>query len=261
MQSWGAGGHRTVGYDGLSALRLAVAIERDPLGGAAYERTAYRSIPQPRGAATGAGVMQRSADAALPRTAEAPRPRVAAAPKIPSPSPPAEPTSEQARVMAAVRAAQAGDGEAFGELYDTYVDLVHRYIAYRVNNHALAEDLTSETFLRALRRISTFTWQGRDFGAWLVTIARNLVADHYKSSRYKLEHSTSDLVGAGADSAEDGPESEVLAGITNAALLSAVRKLGQEQQDCIVLRFLQGLLLNLSFLFRRRYGVVQADDG
>ena len=71
--------------------------------------------------------------------------------------------------------------------------------------------------------------------------ARNLVADHYKSSRYKLEQSTSDMVGAGADSAEDGPEGEVLAGITNAALLSAVRKLGQEQQDCIVLRFLQGL--------------------
>jgi RNA polymerase sigma-70 factor (ECF subfamily) len=143
--------------------------------------------------------------------------------------------------MALVTAAQGGDGEAFGELYDRYVDVVHRYIAFRVNNHALAEDLTSETFLRALRRISSFTWQGRDFGAWLVTIARNLITDHYKSSRYKLEHTTSDLIEAGHDRGQDGPEGEVLAGITNAALLDAVKQLGPEQQECIVLRFLQGM--------------------
>jgi RNA polymerase sigma-70 factor (ECF subfamily) len=143
--------------------------------------------------------------------------------------------------MALVRAAQAGDGEAFGELYDRYVDVVHRYIGYRVNNHALAEDLTSETFLRALRRIESFTWQGRDFGAWLVTIARNLITDHFKSSRYKLEHSTADLIEAGADRGHDGPEGEVLAGITNSALLNAVKQLNPDQQECIVLRFLQGM--------------------
>src|SRR6185312_1266836 len=59
-----------------------------------------------------------------------------------------------------------GDPEAFGALYDRYVDLVYRYVYYRVGTRALAEDLTSETFLRALRRITSFTWQGRDIGAW-----------------------------------------------------------------------------------------------
>jgi RNA polymerase sigma-70 factor (ECF subfamily) len=143
--------------------------------------------------------------------------------------------------MALVTAAQAGDGEAFGRLFDTYVDTVHRYIRYRVSDHSLAEDLTSETFLRALRRISSYTWQGKDFGAWLVTIARNLIADHYKSSRYKLELSTSDLVEAGADRHQAGPEDQVLAGITNEVLLEAVTRLNPEQQECIVLRFLQGM--------------------
>ncbi len=81
-------------------------------------------------------------------------------------------------MMELVERAQAGEAEAFGRLYDQYSDTVYRYIYYRVGGKATAEDLTSETFLRALRRISTFTWQGRDFGAWLVTIARNLVADH-----------------------------------------------------------------------------------
>ncbi|MBV9099319.1 MAG: sigma-70 family RNA polymerase sigma factor [Frankiaceae bacterium] len=143
--------------------------------------------------------------------------------------------------MEIVSRAQAGDHEAFGELYDRYVDVVYRYIYYRVSNATLAEDLTSETFLRALRRITSYTWQGRDFGAWLVTIARNLIADHFKSGRYRMEVATSDLVEAGADRGEDGPENEVLASITNEALLEAVKKLNPEQQECVSLRFLQGM--------------------
>lgn len=145
-------------------------------------------------------------------------------------------------VFALVARAQAGDAEAFGELYDRYVTLIYRYIYYRVGSQTLAEDLTSETFLRALRRISTFTWQGRDVGAWLVTIARNLVTDHFKSSRYRLEVSTADLLAAAGDApGESSPETEVLSSLTNAVLLEAVKKLGPEQQECVVLRFLQGL--------------------
>jgi RNA polymerase sigma-70 factor (ECF subfamily) len=137
-----------------------------------------------------------------------------------------------------VARAQAGEPEAFGGLYDRYVDVVYRYIYYRVSNQALTEDMVSETFLRALRRITSFTWQGRDFGAWLVTIARNLIADHYKSSRYKLEVTTGEMLDA--DRATDGPENAVLDSMTNVTLLEAVKMLGPEQQECVVLRFLQG---------------------
>jgi RNA polymerase sigma-70 factor (ECF subfamily) len=155
--------------------------------------------------------------------------------------PAGEPQGDHATVMAIVGRAQAGDPDAFGELYDRYVDLVFRYVYYRVGGKPLAEDLTSETFLRALRRIGSFTWQGRDFGAWLVTIARNLVADHYKSSRYKLEVTTADLLDAGADGVTEGPEGQVLDSLTNAQLIEAIRGLSAEQQECVVLRFLQGL--------------------
>jgi RNA polymerase sigma-70 factor (ECF subfamily) len=228
--------------DGLAALRLAIAISRDPMAGLGFERIAHRSMARPRSATavTGAPPSQPGAPA-IESTSDTTTAEPRTAPRIPLPSPPVEPAGEQATVMALVAAAQAGDGEAFGQLYDRYVDVVHRYIAYRVANHALAEDLTSETFLKALRRISTYTWQGRDFGAWLVTIARNLIADHFKSSRYKLELSTADLVESGADRTSESPENEVLAGITNAALLEAVKQLGAEQQECIVLRFLQGM--------------------
>jgi RNA polymerase sigma-70 factor, ECF subfamily len=175
------------------------------------------------------------------RTAGPRHARTATGPRVPRPARSSEPSESQAEVMALVTAAQGGDGEAFGRLFDTYVDTVHRYIRYRVSDHSLAEDLTSETFLRALRRISSYTWQGKDFGAWLVTIARNLIADHFKSSRYRLELSTSDLVEAGADRSQAGPEDQVLAGITNEVLLEAVTRLNPEQQECIVLRFLQGM--------------------
>lgn len=153
------------------------------------------------------------------------------------------PEGDTAVSLGLVQRAQQGDAEAFGELYDLYVDQVYRYIAYRVASAQLAQDLTSETFLRALRRICSFTWQGRDVGAWFVTIARNLIADHYKSGRYRLELTSDDvsMVSGAATVTTAGPEGEVLAAMQNKMLLEAVRQLGAEQQECIVLRFLQGL--------------------
>jgi RNA polymerase sigma-70 factor (ECF subfamily) len=166
---------------------------------------------------------------------------------VPAPSaadhdaPLAAPEGETAVAMTLVERAQAGDAEAFGELYDRYVDQVYRYIAYRVGSTQLAEDLTSETFLRALRRISSFTWQGRDVGAWFVTIARNLIADHYKSGRYRLELTTDDVTESGKAPTISGPEAEVLESMQNKVLLEAIKKLNAEQQECVVLRFLQSL--------------------
>ena len=147
--------------------------------------------------------------------------------------------TDSGRMMDLVEAAQDGETEAFGRLYDHYSDTVYRYIYYRVGSKATAEDLTSETFLRALRRIGTFTWQGRDFGAWLVTIARNLVADHFKSSRFRLEVTTGEMLDA--NEVERSPEDSVLEQLSNEALLTAVRKLNPQQQECVTLRFLQGL--------------------
>jgi RNA polymerase sigma-70 factor, ECF subfamily len=138
-----------------------------------------------------------------------------------------------------VRATQAGDQEAFGQLYDRYHEMVFRYVLFRVGDRQLAEDLTAETFLRALRRIASVSYQGRDIGAWFVTIARNLVLDHVKSGRYRLEVSTADM--RDADPGTDGPEDAVLQQLTNEELLAGIRRLGGEQQECISLRFLQGL--------------------
>ncbi len=156
-----------------------------------------------------------------------------------------------------VHAAQDGDHDAFGRLYDRYVDVVFRYVLFRVSDRSLAEDLTSETFLRALRRISTVSYQGRDVGAWFVTIARNLVLDHVKSSRYRLEVATSEIVES--HSIDRGPEHQVLADATSAELLRCVEQLGADQQECVMLRFLQGLsVAETAELMDRNEGAIKA---
>ena len=142
-----------------------------------------------------------------------------------------------------VKQAQEGDAQAFARIYDRYFDTVYRYISYRTGSRTVAEDLTSEVWLRALRRIGSVSWQGRDLGAWLVTIARNLIADHYKSGRQRLEVTTADMLDNDdvALGPEGRPEDAVLTRLDNATLLDAVRRLNPEQQECITLRFLQGL--------------------
>ncbi|TDD82878.1 sigma-70 family RNA polymerase sigma factor [Actinomadura darangshiensis] len=166
--------------------------------------------------------------------------------------------ADRAEVMKAlVLRARDGDADAFGSLYDHYVELVYRYVYYRVGTHSLTEDLTSETFLRALRRVHDFHWQGKDFGAWLVTIARNLVADHFKSGRYRLEVSTAELVEP--DRPQEGPERAVLDAMTNRTLLIAVRQLGSEQQECVVLRFLHGLsVAETALVMDKKPGAIKA---
>lgn len=141
-------------------------------------------------------------------------------------------------VITLVDRAREGDGGAFAALYDRYVERVYRFVLYRVGgDQALAEDITSEVFLRALRKIRGFTWQGRDVGAWFLTIARNLVLDHFKSGRVRLE-----ILGAEGEDRDHvvDAEDEALSKVSHAALYQAISQLGTEQQEVIYWRFLQG---------------------
>ena len=146
---------------------------------------------------------------------------------------------EALRLRALVDLARDGDAEAYGQLYDHYVTGIFRFVYYRTGSQQLAEDLTSETFIRGLRAIQRFNWQGKDFGAWLTTIARNLIADHYKSSRSRLEI-VSDSMPEDSRTV-DGPEHEVMSMISNELLFEAVNSLPTEQRECILMRFIQGL--------------------
>lgn len=156
-----------------------------------------------------------------------------------------------------VRSSQAGDMTAFSDLFERYYDVVFRYVLFRMNDRTLAEDITQETFVRALRRIGSVTYQGRDIAAWFVTIARNLIFDHVKSSRYKLESTTADMVDLSPSTS--GPEQQVIDGATHDELLRCVQKLNPDQQECIQLRFLQGLsVAETARIMERNEGAVKA---
>lgn len=166
--------------------------------------------------------------------------------------------SDRGGVRELVDRARGGDGAAFGALYERYVDVIYRYVYYRVGTKPLTEDVVSETFLRALRRIGSFRWQGADFGAWLTTIARNIITDHYKSSRYRLEVPTAELLERPAGNVADAA-SVVLDREATGRLLAAVRLLPSEQQECIVLRFLQGMsVAETAGVMRRGDGAIKA---
>lgn len=145
-------------------------------------------------------------------------------------------------MIALVDLARTGDTEAFGLLYDHYHTSVYRFLLYRTRSTQVAEDLTSETFFRALRSMNAFRWQGKDFGAWLMTIARNLCTDHFKAGRTRLEVATDDM--GAHDASTEGPEAAVLASLTNELLVEALTRLPEEQRDCLVMRFLQGLSIS-----------------
>jgi RNA polymerase sigma-70 factor (ECF subfamily) len=165
--------------------------------------------------------------------------------------------SEHVETWRLVELAQGGDGEAFGQLHDRYVDSVYRFIFYRVNDRALAEDFTSETFLRALRRIGTISYQGRDIGAWFVTIARNIVFDYMKSARRRMEITTADNV-EGADQMPS-TESAVLDSLTSERLMAAIAELGDEQRECVLLRFIQGFSVSeTAAVMNRNDGAIKA---
>lgn len=142
-----------------------------------------------------------------------------------------------------VERAKRGDRDAFARIYRRYLDTVFRFVYFRVGNRQLAEDMTGEAFLRALKRIGTVTWQGRDLGAWLVTIARNIIYDYFKSGRYRLELPIGDVLDA--DSEAKIPEARVeetaLLGIESAALREALVRLLPTQRRCLTLRFLHDL--------------------
>jgi RNA polymerase sigma-70 factor (ECF subfamily) len=144
---------------------------------------------------------------------------------------------------ALVERAQTGDPDAFAAIYTACHKRIYNYVRARVGGRQTTEDITAETFTRALRKIGTVRWQGRDICAWLYTIARNLVADHFKSARYHMELVTASPIEFDRpDCTPEGDPDALVAGyLVGLNLWAAVTHLSSEQRDCIVLRFLRGL--------------------
>src|SRR4029078_4871144 len=92
-------------------------------------------------------------------------------------------------------------------------------------------------------------------------IARNLIADHFKSARVRLEVSTGDLVDVDTNEPTPGvgPEARAVDYHTNLDLLGAVQRLSPSQRECIVLRFLRGLsVVETAQAMGKNYNAIKA---
>lgn len=151
--------------------------------------------------------------------------------------------------------ASAGDAEAFGALYDRYVEAVYRYVYYRVRNEAEAEDVTSDVFFKALRAITRYEPR-QPFLAWLYRIARNAVIDRVRRQRPQVPFEDA-LRHPGADRVVD-PDAGLDVISDKAALRTAISQLTPLQQDVIILRYVEGLdTKEIGKILGRRDGTVR----
>lgn len=86
-----------------------------------------------------------------------------------------------------VRASLTGDSRAFTQLYEAYATRIYQYHYYRTFHKETAEDLTSQTFMRALERLRSYDEQKGTFSAWVYRIARNLLIDHVRATRPNVD--------------------------------------------------------------------------
>lgn len=154
-----------------------------------------------------------------------------------------------------IQQACAGDSEAFAKLYDACVDRVYRYVYFRVSDEMLAEDLTSQVFIKAWERIGRYKPGGSPFLAWLYTIARNLVIDHYRTHRETV--SLEKVVALPADI--QSVSEQVEARFEIQAMRDALQLLTQDQQEVLILKFIAGLeTREISQLMQKGEGAIRA---
>jgi RNA polymerase sigma-70 factor (ECF subfamily) len=86
-------------------------------------------------------------------------------------------------VRALAARAATGDPAAWETVYRRSYARLFAYALRRLGSEHAADDAVSETMLRALNRIETFTWRGAGFDAWLYGILRNVVLESHRDRR------------------------------------------------------------------------------
>jgi len=151
-----------------------------------------------------------------------------------------------------VRRAKQRDADAFTELYRRHVDLIYRYMLLRVGDESVAEDLTSEVFMRALEAIGDYEDRGAPLAAWLYRIASARVIDFWRRSNRQDVSIDSGSV----DLPVDMPANDVIA---YRLLSQSLQRLTAEQQEVIILKYVEGYsLAEVAQITGRTEGAVKA---
>ena len=128
------------------------------------------------------------------------------------------------------------DAKALAEIYDRYAESIYRYVFRFVGDAALAEDLTSEAFLKLLQVLGTRRAPRKQLQGWLYRVARNLAVDWFRKQAKGIRLPLNEELTPDGDSPVARLEQQQL----QEDLREAISQLTPEQQQVIVLRFGEG---------------------
>ncbi len=150
-----------------------------------------------------------------------------------------------------------GDPDAFGDLYERYIDQIYNYIYFRTSNVKDAEDICSRVFMRALHHIKRYEDRGYPFSAWLYRIAHNLVVNWYRDRERSDEISLTDqyppptMDGNIEDQIEKENETDLL--------MSIIQRLPEDRKELLILKHVEGLTnTEIGQIMDRTEGAVKA---
>ncbi|MBU0976136.1 MAG: sigma-70 family RNA polymerase sigma factor [Patescibacteria group bacterium] len=125
--------------------------------------------------------------------------------------------------------------EAFDRLYEHYLPRIYGYVLNRSRNREVAEDVTSQTFIKAMTKIKSFRYQGYSFGAWLYRIAHNTMIDFFRKNP--------DIKVAEADEVESEDRADLSAERLERQriIIEALRRLPRQYQEVLSLKFFEDL--------------------
>jgi RNA polymerase sigma-70 factor (ECF subfamily) len=161
------------------------------------------------------------------------------------------PLLEEARLVAE---AKAGDPQAFARLYDSYVERVTRYVYFRVSGMIDTEDLVSQVFLKAWEKLDRYKTGSSPFIAWLYTIARNLVIDHYRTKKDVLP--LEEAIAFPSDM--EMPDEEAQTRFDLQAMRDALQFLTSDQQQALILKYIAGLPnISIAKIMNKQEGTIR----
>jgi RNA polymerase sigma-70 factor (ECF subfamily) len=128
------------------------------------------------------------------------------------------------------------DPEAFGQLYERYVNKIFNYIYYRTGNHHDAEDLTAKTFYQALKHVRRYVNRGVPFSAWLYRIAHNLVANWHRDRSRRQVIALDEIA---LTMPRQHPESELELEDDQRLLMRLIRRIPDDRQQLLILKFVE----------------------
>lgn len=168
----------------------------------------------------------------------------------------ADPPGEE-EIRSLVERAVRADADAFGRLYDIYVDQVYRFALFRLGNCHDAEDVAEQTFVKAFEAIGRYRWRNVPFSAWLFRIARNLVTDEFRKRGRTSEVDLSEV--APVLMAPGGTHEQVEERLWAVRLHAALEDLTEDQRTVVLLKFFGGLSnLEVAKVIRKNEGSVKS---